>query len=345
MTNPTVRVCVAHVAPVFLDTQATIDKALRLIGEAAAHGAELVVFPESYVPAFPLWSALQAPIYNHDFFRRLAAQALRVPGPEVARIAAAARDHGVVVSLGINEGTQASVGCIWNTNLLFGNDGRLLNHHRKLVPTFYEKLTWTPGDGAGLNVVDTGVGRVGTLICGENTNPLARYTLMAQGEQLHLASYPPLWPTRDPAAGGGNYDLADAIRIRSASHSFEAKCFTVVAASVLGSDAREALAACGPHALRVLDESPCGASMVVDPSGGTVGDTLTDTEGLLYADLDLGQCVEPKQFHDVVGGYNRFDVFDLQVNRRRIQPIHFTDEREGLADDPSLAPDEPSAQG
>jgi aliphatic nitrilase len=322
---PSYKVAIAHVSPVFLDTPATVAKACSVIEEAARHGAQLIAFPETYVPAFPVWSALQAPIYSHDFFARLARSALRVPGPELERVARVARGAQVFVSLGINEGTAASVGCLWNANVFIGDDGTILNHHRKLVPTFYEKLTWANGDGAGLRVSDTRLGRLGMLICGENTNPLARYALMAQGEQVHIASYPPLWPTRDPNKGGGNYDLADAIRIRAAAHSFEAKCFTLVAAGYLDPASRDILLACGPDAGRIMDESPRGASMVIDPTGKTVGSVMSETEGILYADIDLAACIEPKQFHDISGGYNRFDVFRLTVNRAANRPISFAD--------------------
>src|SRR5262245_38386913 len=132
----TFKVAAAHVAPVFLDREKTVAKACDLIGEAARNGAALIAFPETYVPAFPLWSSVSAPIYNHDWFKRLAASSLRCPGPELERIAAVARRHAMVVSLGFNEGTADSVGCIWNSNVLIGDDGTILNHHRKLVPTF-----------------------------------------------------------------------------------------------------------------------------------------------------------------------------------------------------------------
>ena len=319
---PAYRVAAAHVAPVFLDTEKTVAKACGLIEEAARHGAALVAFPETYIPAFPLWSAVAAPIYNHEWFLRLAAAAPRCPGPELERIGAAARRHGVFVSMGFNEGTADSVGCLWNANVLIGDDGAILNHHRKLVPTFWEKLTWANGDGAGLRVCETRLGRVGVLICGENTNPLARYTLMAQGEQVHVSTYPPVWPTRDPR-GGGNYDLASAIRIRAGAHSFEAKAFNIVASGFLDRATREELATLGRDALRVLEESPRAVSVVIGPSGEPVSEILTDHEGLLYADVDTRACVEPKQFHDVVGYYNRFDVFHLTVDRARQRPVSF----------------------
>jgi predicted amidohydrolase len=229
-TYPKTKVAAAHVAPVYLDTERTVEKTCSLIAEAARAGAQLIAFPETFISAFPIWTAIAAPILTHDLFKALAASAIEVDGPEMLRIRETARRHHMIVSIGFNEGTKASVGCIWNSNALIGEDGTLLNHHRKLVPTHYEKLAWTNGDGAGLRVVETPIGRIGMLICGENTNPLARYTLMAQGEQIHISSYPPAWPTR-PASQSGGYDLEQAIKIRAGAHSFEAKVFNVVASA------------------------------------------------------------------------------------------------------------------
>jgi aliphatic nitrilase len=232
----------AHAASVWLDPLASAEKAVALIGEAARRGAALIAFPESFIPGFPLWAALHAPIRTHAHFARFAAASVLADGPEVGRVRAAARRHGVFVSLGISERNPASPSALWNSNLLISDDGSILLHHRKLVPTFFEKLAWNPGDGAGLRIADTRLGRLGALICGENTNPLARFALIAQGEQVHISSYPPVWPTRPPDRGG-NYDNRAANRIRAAAHCFEAKCFGVIAAGVLDQAARADLAA------------------------------------------------------------------------------------------------------
>ena len=322
---PKFKACAAHVAPVFLDAPATIQKACSLIAEAAGAGARLIAFPESFVPGFPLWAPVQAPIKNHEFFKRMAANSIEVPGPEVSALCAAAREHAITVSIGISERSPVSVGCLWNSNLLIGEDGALLNHHRKLVPTFYEKLVWASGDGDGLRVSETAIGKIGMLICGENTNPLARYSLIAQGEQVHVSSYPPVWPTR-PSNEPGRYDLAAAIRIRAGAHSFEGKVFNVVSSAFLDKDTLEILHDIGREARETLEQSPQAVSMVLGPSGEIVSDTLCESEGLLYQDIDVALCVEPKQFHDIVGYYNRFDVFDLKVTRKRLSPIEFIDE-------------------
>ena len=326
---PKFKAAAMHVAPVFMDTRATVDKACALIAEAAANGARLIAFPETFIPAFPIWAAVRAPIENHDFFRRLTQAAIRVPGPEIAQIAQTARANGVFVSVGFNEGTDASLGCVWNSNVLIGDDGSILNHHRKLVPTFFEKLVWAPGDGRGLNVCATEVGRIGMLICGENTNPLARYALIAQGEQVHISSYPPIWPTRPPGEAGA-YDIESAIRIRAGGHSFEGKVFNIVASAYFDRTTRDAVANGDSRVAAILDNTPRSVSIVLGPDGMPVSKTLRDEEGILYADIDVGLCVEPKQFHDIAGYYNRFDVFKLTVDRTPRSPAYFDGPAIGL---------------
>jgi aliphatic nitrilase len=323
---PAYKVVAAHVAPVFLDTDRSVDKACSFIEEAAGTGARLIAFPEAFLPGYPVWAALEAPIRTHELFKALAASALDVDGPELARIRLTARRNGVFVSIGFTEGTKTSVGCLWNSNVLIGADGTVLNHHRKLVPTYFEKLSWANGDGRGLRVSGTELGRIGMLICRENTNPLARFALMADGEQVHISSYPPVWPTRPPE-DGGNYDLEQAIRIRAGAHAFEAKVFNLVASSCVDQTLRLAIeGALGREPLRILERSPPGISMVLDPTGTPVGEPPRRDEGILYAEIDLARSVEPKQFHDLVGSYNRFDVFALSVDRSARLPATFVDE-------------------
>lgn len=319
-----VKVAAVHAAPVFLDRAATTAKAISILREAANAGAELVAFPETYIPAFPVWAALWAPIDNHDLFTLMAEQSVSLHGPEIAALRREARTLGVIVSMGISESSSASVGAIWNSNVLIGSNGDILNHHRKLVPTFYEKLVWAAGDGAGLRVSSTSIGRIGNLICGENTNPLARYTLMAQAEQIHISSWPPMWPTRRPSSGG-NFNNVAANRIRASAHSFEAKAYGIVTAGYMDAAMRDFLVARDPSVVDVIDRTQRAASFFVDPTGEAVGDLLQDQEGIAYAEFDLTRCIEPKQFHDVVGYYNRFDVFDLTVNRKRLKPATFLD--------------------
>lgn len=326
MTTPKiVRVAAAHVAPVLLNKAATAEKAILYINEAARKGAHLVTFPESFIPGFPVWAGLWAPMDNHDLFETFVEESVYVDGPELSAIAAEAKRLQIFVSIGISERSRASVGCVWNSNVLIGDDGQMLNHHRKLVPTFFEKLIWAPGDGAGLRVVPTHIGNIGNLICGENTNPLARYSLMAQGEQIHISSWPSIWPTRRPSTGG-NYDNLAANKIRAAAHSFEAKAFGIVSAACLDTETVAFFSKRDASIANILESTPRAASFFVDPTGAQIGEMLQDEEGIITCDFDLNKCVEQKQFHDVVGYYNRFDVFDLRVNRRRMEPITWISE-------------------
>lgn len=326
---PAFKVAVAHAAPIFLDTQKTTQKACSIIEEAANNGASMIAFPEAFLPGFPVWAALEAPIRTHELFKRLAAAAVQIDGQELEQVRQTARRKGILVSLGFTEGTTASVGCLWNSNVLIGADGAIQNHHRKIVPTYYEKLIWANGDGSGLRVSSTELGRIGVLICGENTNPLARFALMAEGEQVHISTYPPVWPTRPPEMSG-SYDLAQAIRIRAGAHAFEAKVFNIVASSCVDETLRQTIeATLGPEPLRILDRSVRAISLVLNPTGATVGDSLGTDEGILYAAIDLAECVEPKQFHDVVGYYNRFDIFALTINRTPLRPATFVNDPTG----------------
>lgn len=367
MRSGLTRIAACHASPVFLSALGTTAKALSLIQEAAKNKANLVVFPESYIPAFPIWSALRAPTENHELFKRMVEESIYVDGDEVNAIRAAAKQCKVLVSLGFSEKVRYSSATLFNSNILIGMNGEILVHHRKLMPTFYEKLTWAPGDGHGLQVADTPFGKIGVLICGENTNPLALYTMTAQGEQIHISSWPAIWPTRIPqgvvptqsdevvngnssggkakassssVARGANYDNVAANRTRAAAHCFEAKCFGVLCAGVLGDDAIEAVTAGSrsPEIVsKALQQSSRGATMFLDTTGTLLPgftidpetsaeeqkDLLQKEEGILYVDVNLEDCIEGKQYHDLAGGYQRLDVFELKVNRRRREPASF----------------------
>lgn len=359
-----IRVAACHVAPIFLSAKRTTQKAISLIQEAASHKANLVVFPETYVSAFPIWSSLRPPTENHHLFKRMAQESIFANGEEMRSIQAAAKELNITVSLGFSEKASSSIATLFNSNVIIGSSGEILVHHRKLMPTFFEKLTWAPGDGYGLRVADTRFGKIGNLICGENTNPLARYTLMAQGEQLHISTWPAVWPTRevvpsvrDPGSSGeeikdearsnkpkeANYDNVAANRIRAAAHCFEAKVFGVMCTGVLDSDAIETIvggSSRSEYLSSLLHSAPRGASMFLDPTGAPLSgfvfdgegkeplptEFMQEKEGIIYADMKLEDCIEGKQYHDVTGGYQRLDVFKLQVSRQRHCPVTFDNE-------------------
>lgn len=316
---PRFKAAAVQTAPVFLDTDATVEKVIRLIGEAAANGARLVAFPEVFVAGYPYWSWIGNPVEGSPWFERLVRSAVEVPGPEVGKIAAAAARHKINVVIGINERNRQSIGTLYNTVLTISDEGRILGRHRKLVPTWAEKLTWAPGDGAALRVHQTSIGPLGSLACGENTNTLARFALLAQGEMVHVASYISL-PVAPP-----DYDMAEAIKVRAAAHSFEGKVFTVVSCSTVSEEIIQALEADFPKARELLSRKSSAFSGFLGPDGRVIGQPLIDQEGIVYAELDLSRCIQPRQMHDITGHYNRFDVFDLRVNRRPLQAARFDD--------------------
>jgi aliphatic nitrilase len=307
---PRFKAAAVQTAPVYLNPMATAQKARALIREAARNGAQIVAFPEVFIAGYPYWNWITDPIAGSSWFERLVKASVLVPGPEIDVVCRAARAAGVYVVIGVNERTPVSLGAIYNTLVFIGSDGSVLGKHRKLVPTWAEKLTWTGGDGSSLRVYQTGIGPLGGLACGENTNTLARFALLAQGELVHVASYIAL-----PVAPA-DYDMAEAIKLRAASHSFEGKLFTIVSCSTVSGEIMDAMATLAPNVRARFERKSSAFSGVIGPDGRVVGNPLIDEEGIVYAEVDLGKCIAPKQMHDIVGHYNRFDVFRLTVNPR-----------------------------
>ena len=336
---PHFKAAAVQTCPVFLDPVATCTKAATLISEAAGNGAALVVFPEVFVAGYPYWSWITDPVSCSPWFERLVRASILLPGPEIEIVCEAARECGVHVVIGVNERSPVSLGTLYNTLVFIGPDGAILGRHRKLVPTWAEKLTWAPGDGAGLVVYNTAIGPLGGLACGENTNTLARFTLLAQGELVHAASYISL-PVAPP-----DYDMAEAIKMRAIAHSFEGKVFTIVACSTISDEIITAMEGLVPDARARLERRNSAFSGVIGPDGRPVGEALIDEEGIVYADIDLSRCIQLKQMHDIVGHYNRFDIFDLTVDRTPRAPVRLTDtsaEPAAPRPDGSVAPEQTS---
>lgn len=193
-------------APVFLNVEKTIDKAISFVKEAANNGAKLIAFPEVFVAGYPYWNWIMTPVQGSKWYEELYKNSVDVAGPDIKRLCLAAKDNDIQIVIGINERGK-SYGEIYNTNLIIDNKGIIVGKHRKLVPTWAEKLTWSSGDGSSLKVYNTEIGPIGTLACGENTNTLARFTLLSQGELIHIANYISL-PVAPP-----DYNMAEAIKI------------------------------------------------------------------------------------------------------------------------------------
>jgi len=308
-------------SPVFLNVEKTIEKAISFIKEASENGAQLIAFPEVFIAGYPYWNWVVTPIQGSKWYEELYKNSVKVTDTEMQPLYKAAKDYNIHIVIGINERGD-SYGEIYNTNLIIDCHGILIGKHRKLVPTWAEKLTWTSGDGSSLKVYDTEIGPIGTLACGENTNTLARFTLLSQGELIHVANYISL-----PVAPA-DYNMAEAIKIRAAAHSFEGKLFTIVSCSTISKEIMELLKPEAPQIEELFNRKSSAFSGFIGPNGAVIGEPLIDDEGMIYAEIDLQKCIQPKQMHDILGHYNRFDIFDLRVNVAPTKKITFVNGNE-----------------
>jgi len=292
-----VKVACAQVEPVPFDRSATIDKVAAVAAEAAGGGARLVLLPETFVPVYPSSRWVRELVgggQGKPIFARLARESVEIPGPDSDRLGAIARDNGLQLALGVNE---RDGGTLYNSLLVYTPDGDLALHHRKLVPTNHERLVWGFGDGAGLAAIQTGIGRVGGLICWENHMPLARAALYESGVEVYLA----------PTADDTEKWLESIRHIARESRAFVLSCCVFQRASSYPEDVP----------LGEGDELlGRGGSAIVGPDGEFLAGPLWDEEGILYADLDPQRLYEERQRFDAAGHYSRPDVLRLSV-----QPI------------------------
>jgi len=300
------RVAAVQIAPDLETPGGTVSKVLAAMGEAAERGARLVVFPETLVPWYPYFSFVHPPVVTGAEHVRLYENAVVVPGPVTEAVSALAERHRLVVALGINERDHGS---LYNTQLVFDADGALVLKRRKLTPTFHERMIWGQGDGSGLTAVNTAVGRIGALACWEHYNPLARYALMAQHEEIHVAQF--------PGSMVGPI-FAEQIDVTIRHHALESGCFVVNATGWLS---EEQIAKISPdEKLRKALRGGC-MTAIVSPEGAHVVPPLTQGEGILVADLDMGLIVKRKRMMDSVGHYARPELLKLVLDNRPACPL------------------------
>ncbi|MBT8081134.1 MAG: carbon-nitrogen hydrolase family protein [Gammaproteobacteria bacterium] len=309
------KVAVIQKPPVLLNKPDTIDRALDSIDEAVAQGADLLVFPEAYIPGYPTWGWRLRPggdmALAGEIHARLRENAVDLARGELLALQDAASKHNISVVIGVSElDSQFSGTTLFNTVVVIGPDGEILNRHRKLMPTNPERMTWGPGDASGLRVVDTPAGRVGTLICWEAYMPLARYALYAQGMDIFVF---PTWDTSDTW-------MASMRHI-----AMEGGCWVISTGTAMqGRDVPEDF----PERDQLFDDEEwinVGNATVVKPMGEIIAGPLNKQKGILYAEIDKDVARRARRSFDVSGHYARADILSLSVDRRPLEPASFSE--------------------
>jgi nitrilase len=309
-------VAAVQAAPVFLDRDATVEKAVALIEEAGANGARVIAFPETWIPGYPAWifgaAEWDEPL-SKRVFARLQRNAVTVPSGATEALCRAARRAGAYVVMGINERDGSySRGTIFNSQLTISSAGEIVGVHRKIMPTHAERILWGYGDGSTLNVYDTPFGRLGSLICWEHWMPLTRFAMHAKGEQVHVAAWP---------------EVPDIHHLASRHYAFEGRCYVICVGSYMTTEhvprdfeLHEAIGSVGEFGGSATEILP-GGSGIIGPDGQWIAGPISGREQIVYGEVDLGRIAEEHQALDVVGHYNRPDIFQLTVDERPRNPV------------------------
>jgi nitrilase len=305
----TVRVAAVQAASVFLDREASTAKACELIRRAGAEGAQVIAFPEGFIPAHPIWFHFHAATGQiaTELSVELFKNAVEIPGPQIDELCRAAAEVEAYVVIGVCEKLPDTIGTLYNSQVFIGPEGSYIGKHQKLVPTVGERLVHAGGHGDTLGAFPTRFGPASALICGENSNPLAIFALTAQHTRVHVMSWPNHFPTiSDP--------MRNRVMLDSQAFAQMSKAYVVSACGTVDEDtiARLRVGEEGERFLR--NPELCGGSVVVGPDSRVVAGPLGADEGILHAELDLEVGVKMKLRHDFAGHYNRPDVFQLRVN-------------------------------
>jgi nitrilase len=294
-----IKAAAVQITPDFESHDGTVKKVCNVIDEAGAKGVQIIVFPETFIPYYPYFSFITPPVTAGAEHLRLYEKSVVIPGPVTQAVSERARMNNMVVVLGVNERDNGS---LYNTQIIFDATGEMLLKRRKITPTYHERMIWGQGDASGLKVVDTAIGRVGALACWEHYNPLARYSLMTQHEEIHCAQF--------PGSMVGQI-FADQMDVTIRHHALESGCFVINSTGWLTDDQIKSITD-DPKMQKAL-RGGCNTA-IISPEGNHLTEPLREGEGMVIADLDMALITKRKRMMDSVGHYARPELLSLAIN-------------------------------